>query len=589
MPWYLCDRIGDGSAGDLGQGILANPFRPAVADYGGGWATVVCLDPRGLCLVRAAHQAAFDSDPRIRRLSKALVASFVPDDGEPDGEDSAPLALKVTRRALLEQILGADDFGDHGSLTLADIPSPQRQRIANKLDARGIDMGAPPLTAAVADCIRVALPQIAARVEPRAQAPGGTFTDDFDGEVVQIDLSARTPSGGTAWTRVDGSANDARVNTNGGVAGAGSSAGTLYRCDDQGSADHYVEYVLFTNFNRASFFANRASAGNSWIGLQPRANPEMWKNVGGTLTQLGVGTLGSNTNQVYRLESVGNAHEAFVNSVSDIGPVNDSHNAAVTGQGFIARNDSANNIATSFEAGSLSTAHALVGDDLASSAPLLDSPQLGQVHALVGDDLASGAPLLDSPQLGQVHALIGDNLVAGAPALDAPQLGQGHNLVGNHLASGAPELDSPPLSSSGTEALIGDDLAAGAPILGSPPLGQVHALVGDDLVAGPPALDAPALSQVHNLVGDHLASDAPTLDAPQIVQVHVLVGDDLAAAPPLLDTPALTELLPLPAVRTSHMARYQARTTEIARYGLRSAFTGRFQTIHRLRARKGPP
>lgn len=347
MAWFLCDIVGTGVVTDS----VSDPLRPAIAEYGGGWSTMANLDARGLCVVRCADQVAFDSDPRIRKLTKALVKSFVPDDGEADGEDSASLALKVVRRALLEQFLGADDFGDSGSLILADISVAKRQRIRDKLAARGIDISGLTTSTAVADALRRILPLVQARVETTSAALGGTFIDTFGGEVSNTNLESHTPTGGTGWTRIDGAAGDARVSSAGFL--SGSSTGAFYKCDDQDSANQYLEYLVANGNNRNSLFVNRASDKDNFIGIKPQVNIELWKNVTGVETLLGVGIGGTNNGDVFRLESSGNSHEVYLDGGSEIGPVNDTFNNTVTGQGFVARNDSFNNIATSFEAGTL--------------------------------------------------------------------------------------------------------------------------------------------------------------------------------------------------------------------------------------------
>jgi len=307
-----------------------------------------------------------ETDPTVRKLTKALVAKYIPDDGEADGEESEALCLKVVRRGVLEQILGTDDFGDFDSLTIGDIPTAKRNRLIAKLDARGLDRSGIGLSTPIADALRQLLPQIRAKVVSSGVRQSGTFTDDFEGEGSDVDLASHTPSGGTAWTRSDGLDNDALCHSAGTVSCSGSNtAGGIYLCDDQGSADHYLNFTMLGN-NIVSFFACRVATYRSYIGIRPSGNLELYKRTSGSgFTKLGENTGGISDGWRGRLECSGDAHEVFLDSgsgfVSEVGPVNDAYNNTQTWQGISARNDGGNAIAYDFEAGVLGGGIVVVG------------------------------------------------------------------------------------------------------------------------------------------------------------------------------------------------------------------------------------
>jgi hypothetical protein len=362
VAWLLCDRIGAGSDAD--------PLRPAVADYPGEWSTTVTLEQRDLCLANCAYQAAFDSDARIQKLTKSLVSKYVPDDGEPDGEGSAALALKVVRRALLENLLGADDFGDFNGLAFGDIPAAKRQRLLNKLDVRGLDRRDIALQTTIQNALRQLMPQIPARVIGQAVGRGGTFTDDFNGEVSTVNLEDHTPDGGDAWTRIDGNADYARVSsvTNRLICGTADSLGGLFVCDDQGSPDQYVQYKIDDDDGELfSFVCNRATDRQNIIGVRHRGSGlgniiELFKKDAGTFTKLANSANGAATDgDSARLESEGNTHSVFIDSgsgfASVIAPANDSFNATETRQGVLCRSDGVVGLLDDFEAGTLGVAH----------------------------------------------------------------------------------------------------------------------------------------------------------------------------------------------------------------------------------------
>lgn len=181
------------------------------------------------------------------------------------------------------------------------------------------------------------------------------FLDNFNGEASNIDLAAHVPSGGTAWTRVDGTAGMAQVSASSSrlINATTNATGALYQCDDQGGADHYVQYVC-ENGNISAYVCNRASDANNFIGVRVfNSRVQLWRRSGGTLTQLGsdgVGSVGSGA--VIRLESVGETHTVFVNGEQKL-QSDDSTNSTISRQGVVARTSGSVGWLDNFEAGSI--------------------------------------------------------------------------------------------------------------------------------------------------------------------------------------------------------------------------------------------
>lgn len=351
--YFLCNTVGNGSDAE------GNQIRPALALYSDTW-TAVCYGTGGRVLVRAAHLPAFDADARIRPMRRAELADLAPDDGEADDWDAPDLARKIARRLLLQQWLGLDDFGAINT-TIGDIPAAKRQRIRNRLlgfRPAAIDISDLTAGTSIADALRFVLPQIDLPLEPRKVGKGGTFTDNFTEAGDSIDLAAHTPSGGGAWTRVDGSASmaicDKDFNTL--VCNTVDGNGALYQCDDQADVEQYVQFNVVLA-NASAFVCNRATDRLNYIGCRSNgatAKLQLFRRVTGTLTQLG--SNGATTvvaTDLVRLESSGNNHTVYLNGVSQLGPSTESAHNTVTRQGVNARTNNASSWIDNFEAGTL--------------------------------------------------------------------------------------------------------------------------------------------------------------------------------------------------------------------------------------------
>lgn len=354
MPFFLCDTIGSGIDAE------ANAIIPAVALYTDTWTGMADAPGARRMLVQCAHATAFDADARIRPLRRALLANWAPDEGEVDDWDAPDLALKVIRRCMLNQWLLSDDFGNLAG-TVGDVAAAKRLRIRNRLVLLGIDISQFTLTTPISEVMRIILAYFKPVLEAGAQSPSGTFIDNFNGEASDVDLAAHTPSGGGAWTRVDGLVNMVQVSASGNrvINNNNDAGGALYQCTDQGNKAHYVQYKAQI-ISISGFASNRASNKNNHIGVRAGASnkTQLYKCVSGVYTQLGSnGATSVVVGDTIRLESnSSDSHTVFLNAVSQIGPISETANNTVTGQGLVGRLSGAVDWLDDFEAGLLSAA-----------------------------------------------------------------------------------------------------------------------------------------------------------------------------------------------------------------------------------------
>lgn len=377
MPFLLCDRV------------QANgETYPAVHDYDVNWSEIVTLEQRNQSVVRCEYLPAFDSDPRISRITKARLAKYLPDDGEADESDA--WVLKAVKRALLENWLAADDFGDANGLTVGDIPTAKRQRLIGKIDQLGLDRSGINLSTTIYDALRQLLPQISARIHQRAASPGGTFQDGFGGESSGTDLASHTPdTSGTAWTRQTGSLHDIDVGAAGiaYVTGAGN-----YTCDDQGSTEQYTQITVPAGMNSSTFALCRWSDGNNFWGFRnynPSTAIQLYTKEAGSFNNRGSYSHTDVAGDKIKLEMTGNNGEVFLDTgggfTSIIGPYNSSFNNTATGQGIGGSSATTGNFADYFEAGTLSSGTTPV----TVTASMTLSPAVGTVSTNLIDVSAS--------------------------------------------------------------------------------------------------------------------------------------------------------------------------------------------------------
>ena len=179
------------------------------------------------------------------------------------------------------------------------------------------------------------------------------FTDNFNGAASNTALESWTPSGGTAWTRVDGVANAISVSATYNYAAFNAATNTLYRCDSQGTPSHYSAFrIVIAPF--ASFLANRATNANNFIGARVQASKlELYKRAAGSFTLLGTtGTLSIAAGDILRIESGSdNKHTVKLNGTQHL-QATDAFNSSELRQGLCARE--AGVAFDDYEAGSLS-------------------------------------------------------------------------------------------------------------------------------------------------------------------------------------------------------------------------------------------
>ena len=191
------------------------------------------------------------------------------------------------------------------------------------------------------------------------------FTDNFNGALEAAPLESWTPSGGTAWTRVDGVANGITVSAATSYASFNASVNTLYWCDSQGTANHYSQFATKAGVS-LSFLANRATNSNNFIGTRIYSSAtQLYKRVSGSLTLLG-SFAGGRANDILRIESGSdNKHTVKVNGVQVL-QATDAFNASEARQGLCSR-DQVYTPFDDYEAGSLPSGTISINSILASN------------------------------------------------------------------------------------------------------------------------------------------------------------------------------------------------------------------------------
>lgn len=313
------------------------------------------VDGRPLGLDHLAGDVPVDKRDAIATL---LELRGLPVDPFTAGHTVEQILLHYHRRIVARQMLVDAGLPDLGSLDTADAPGIRRAREA--LRARGLPMDGVPETTPRA-ALNALLPAIrSVRVRPKAQAPSGTFTDDFSGEASDVDLAAHTPSGGGAWTRVRGTAGSWSVNATTGVGKINTGFfGNLayYLCDDQGSADCYVQAQTKTTTSLFTFLGQRmAGDPATFIGIRcwnGTGKLDIYKVVGGGTTLLGTSAAAAIIGDTIRMESSGDSHEGFINGLSKLGPVTESTNNTITRQGLFTDGPFNLDVIDDFEAGVL--------------------------------------------------------------------------------------------------------------------------------------------------------------------------------------------------------------------------------------------
>lgn len=134
------------------------------------------------------------------------------------------------------------------------------------------------------------------------------FYDNFNGETATKNLEDRVPTNGVDWLLFSGVAGSAKVTTAGKVQCLASNK-TVYLCDDQGNADHYVQFlaVMFAA-QPNSYVACRITDSNNFIGWRiygtGTAGRRLTQVVGGVAEDLYTGQ--GVANEWIKIKCVGN-------------------------------------------------------------------------------------------------------------------------------------------------------------------------------------------------------------------------------------------------------------------------------------------
>jgi hypothetical protein len=183
------------------------------------------------------------------------------------------------------------------------------------------------------------------------------FTDSFNGAGSDTALESWTPSGGTAWTLVDGAASAALVRTTGALK-SNSSTESFYQCDDQGNpSDQYVKASLIGHTNGLSYLVCRAASSENYVGIRGSGGAVliMQKRVDGSLSTMATGTTTLVSGDVVELRCVSTSYKAYINSVEELS-VTDSFTPEGTRQGIVIGASVAGSWIDDFEAGAVTAA-----------------------------------------------------------------------------------------------------------------------------------------------------------------------------------------------------------------------------------------
>lgn len=182
------------------------------------------------------------------------------------------------------------------------------------------------------------------------------FTDNFTG------TSGDNLEGRSGWTRVDGAAGAAQINASNQLKGT-TGTNTAYTCTDQGSANHYTQYVVkVADGGNASFESIRTTDSNNFIGIRAYLSTpkiQMYKRDTGSFSLLGTGTTTVAVDDTAYIEGDGNNITAKLNGSTEVGPVTETFNNTETAQGLVIRAVD-DPLIDDFEAGALGGAGASV-------------------------------------------------------------------------------------------------------------------------------------------------------------------------------------------------------------------------------------
>lgn len=180
------------------------------------------------------------------------------------------------------------------------------------------------------------------------------FTDTFT-DTNGTALESHTPSGGTAWTLVSGSAGSLKINTNQLQVQAATQC--VYTCDNQGSTAPYVQAIQARTGNNLysnTFVCIRLQDGSNFVGFRQSAFSviAMSKNVAGTVTDLVTTTPTAGNTYKVSAPSAGGSTVQFFENGTQVGTDQTVSNfTSVTAMGVVSADTQTNAPLDNFEAG----------------------------------------------------------------------------------------------------------------------------------------------------------------------------------------------------------------------------------------------
>ncbi len=357
MQYWLSEFTGNGAdaEGNEFRSILSETVRDTVITVDGrSFPTLV----DGLCLVCVKDDGNYSNIKGVKPLPQTAKERADLDLVDLGETTELELAQAVAKRLMVKQWLGGDDLSSLDAVLSTAVITRLNQHKQFNVSS---------------DLAKVSGREVLEQILPDLKTPigkvrkahkSGTFRDNFDGAGSNTNLESWTPSGGTAWTKVEGDSGKVLVSSSserlivGNV--VNSNNPSAFHCDDQSSPDQYVQYVMQSDTN--SFICNRMTDGDNYVGIRRNSgNAQLFKNVAGSFTSLGTGSTSLSGNPTLKLESdSSDDHTVYLDTGSgfseEIAGVNETAGNTVSRQGVSGRHTgSLLGWADDFEAGVLSS------------------------------------------------------------------------------------------------------------------------------------------------------------------------------------------------------------------------------------------
>lgn len=254
------------------------------------------------------------------------------------------------------------------------------------------------------------------------------FTDNFNGAAVRTHLNAWTPSGGTAWTLDGGLSSNITVETDGTLRTVNAASNLL--CDDQGSADQYIQARLKNLVAAANQYVhNRWVSGVlTFVGWRcagvGAAGLRLTESVAGVVTDL-VSFQGA-AEVVYRVEVSGTTAKIFADGVQQ-GTDQTVASSTATRQGLRSGTTIVASWIDDFEAGALAGAGQTIALNQTSesdTAQPVGSAKHKAVDQAGETDLAQAVSSRKAGALGQVMETDAAQAIAAARRVALGQAGE---------------------------------------------------------------------------------------------------------------------------------------------------------------------